>query len=107
MIGALAMAGCVKDMDQPAQVQSDYLVIEAACTPATKTDMVQGQSAWEKGDKITVTMRGKVKGSVSSSAFDGDGVTLVDKTVIENGKAVSLWGGNVPSPFSGNIQSYV
>ena len=56
-----------------------------------------------KGDKITVTMRGKVKGSVSSSAFDGDGVTLVDKTVIENGKAVSLWGGTRFAQYLGEV----
>lgn len=47
-----------------------------------------------KGDKLTVTMRAEVKGSVSSSAFDSDGVTLVDRMIIENGKAVALWGGN-------------
>lgn len=46
-----------------------------------------------KGDRLTITMCGQMKGSVRSSAFDGDGVTLVDKTIIENGKAVSLWGG--------------
>ncbi|MBO5715106.1 MAG: hypothetical protein J6S23_01780 [Clostridia bacterium] len=46
-----------------------------------------------KGDRLTITMCGQMKGSVRSSAFDGDGVTLVDKTIIDNGKAVSLWGG--------------
>ena len=45
------------------------------------------------GDRITLTMRGEVKGSVSSSAFDADGVTLVDRKIIEEGKAVALWGG--------------
>ena len=46
-----------------------------------------------KGDRITLTMCGAVKGSVRSSAFDGDGVTLVDRKIIENGKAVALYGG--------------
>ena len=46
-----------------------------------------------KGDRLTLTMCGAVKGSVSSSAFDGDGVTLVDRKIIEDGKAISLWGG--------------
>ena len=46
-----------------------------------------------KGDRITLTMCGAVKGSVRSSAFDGDGVTLVDRKIIENGKALALWGG--------------
>ena len=45
------------------------------------------------GDRMTVTMCGEVKGSVRSSAFDGDGVTLVDRKIIEEGKAVALWGG--------------
>lgn len=46
-----------------------------------------------RGDKLTVTMCGEVKGSVSSSAFDSDGVTLVDRKIIDNGKAVALYGG--------------
>ena len=46
-----------------------------------------------KGDRLTLTMCGEVKGSVRSSSFDGDGVTLVDRKIIENGKAISLWGG--------------
>ena len=46
-----------------------------------------------KGDRLTLTMCGAVKGSVSSSAFDSDGVTLVDRKIIENGKAVALFGG--------------
>ena len=45
------------------------------------------------GDRMTVSMCGAVKGSVRSSAFDGDGVTLVDRKIIEDGKAVALWGG--------------
>ena len=46
-----------------------------------------------KGDRLTLTMCGEVKGSVRSSSFDGDGVTLVDRKIIENGKAIALWGG--------------
>ena len=34
-----------------------------------------------KGDRLTVTMRGEMKGSVRSSAFDSDGVTLVDRKI--------------------------
>ena len=45
------------------------------------------------GDRLTLTMMGEVKGSVSSSAFDADGVTLVDRKIIEDGKALALWGG--------------
>ena len=46
-----------------------------------------------KGDRFTITMCGVVKGSVRSSAFDGDGITLVDRKIIENGRAVALYGG--------------
>ena len=46
-----------------------------------------------QGDRLTLTMCGEVKGSVRSSSFDGDGVTLVDRKIIESGKAISLWGG--------------
>lgn len=46
-----------------------------------------------KGDRLTITMRGEMKGSVRSYAFDSDGVTLVDRKIIENGKAIALYGG--------------
>ena len=45
------------------------------------------------GDRMSVTMCGEVKGSVRSSAFDSDGVTLVDRKIVDEGKAVALWGG--------------
>ena len=45
------------------------------------------------GDRLTLTMCGEVTGSVRSASFDGDGVTLVDRKIIENGKAIALWGG--------------
>ncbi len=45
-----------------------------------------------KGDTLTVTMRGAVRGSVRSDAFDGDGFTLVDRRIIENGRAVDAFG---------------
>lgn len=82
MACALAMAGCVKDMDQSAPVQSDYLVIEAACAPATKTDMTQGQSAWEEGDKITVVYDGTAYEYVASAA--GETTTFTSAAGISN-----------------------
>lgn len=53
------------------------------------------------GDRLTVNMCGSVKGSVRSSVFDGDGVTLVDRRIIENGKAVALWGGTRYAQYLG------
>ncbi len=44
------------------------------------------------GDTLTVTMCGAVKGSVRSAFFDGDGFTLRDTKVIENGKAFAAFG---------------
>lgn len=46
------------------------------------------------GDKITLTMKGAMKGSRFSAAFDADGFTLTDKTVIENGKVSGFYGAN-------------
>ena len=54
-----------------------------------------------KGDKLSVTMRGEVKGSVSSSAFDFDGVTLIDRKIIEDGKAIALYGGTKFAQYLG------
>ncbi len=44
------------------------------------------------GDKISVTMKGVIEGSVASSLFDDDGTTLVDTEVIKDGVAVSYFG---------------
>lgn len=54
-----------------------------------------------QGDRLSVTMCGKVTGSVSSSAFDADGVTLVDRKIIEDGKAIALWGGTRYAQYLG------
>jgi predicted Zn-dependent protease len=45
-----------------------------------------------RGDKLNVTMRGVIEGSVASSLFDSDGVALKDTTVIKDGVAVSYLG---------------
>ncbi len=45
-----------------------------------------------KHDKLTVTMRGAIEGSVSSALFDVDGVTLVDTEIIKDGRASSYFG---------------
>ena len=44
------------------------------------------------GDRLTVTMRGAVKGSVHSAAFDTDGTSLMDVTVFRDGFAVGAFG---------------
>lgn len=46
------------------------------------------------GDKITITMKGEMKGSDYSAAFDSDGFELTDKTIVENGKVTGYYGMN-------------
>ena len=45
-----------------------------------------------RGDKLTVTMRGQMKGSVNSAAFDDDGTTAKDTEVIKDGCASAYFG---------------
>ena len=44
------------------------------------------------GDKLTVTMKGIMRGSVSSAAFDTDGFTTKDAEVITDGRAERYFG---------------
>lgn len=50
----------------------------------------------QKGDcdKLNITLRGKVEGSHHNSLFDGDGVTLSDTVVVENGIVTNYHGSN-------------
>ena len=55
----------------------------------SKGDEIQKAPA---GDKLTVTMKGIMRGSVSSAAFDADGFTTVDAEVIKDGRAERYFG---------------
>lgn len=57
----------------------------------SKGDAVQSDP---KGDKLTLTMAGTVPGNVRSLCFDDDGLTLGEKTVIENGVVTGYYGDN-------------
>lgn len=46
------------------------------------------------GDKITITMAGQVTGSVQSSAFDSDGLTLSSIRLVSDGVVENYYGGN-------------
>ena len=46
------------------------------------------------GDKITLGMKGAMKGSEYSAAFDADGVSLADKKIISGGKVEGYFGTN-------------
>lgn len=57
----LLFAGCTRDPEitDPAPLPaSSGLVIKAACTAATRTDINEGKSTWEAGDRITVVYDG-------------------------------------------------
>lgn len=44
------------------------------------------------GDALTLTARGRMKGSVQSAAFDDDGFTMRDRCIIQNGVAKACFG---------------
>ena len=46
------------------------------------------------GDTITITMAGSLPGNIRSACFDGDGMTLKDTKIVENGKAIAYYGDN-------------
>ena len=57
----LLFAGCTRDPEitDPAPLPaSSGLIIKAACTAATRTDINEGKSTWEAGDRITVVYDG-------------------------------------------------
>lgn len=63
-----------------------------------KDDELQGG---EKADPLTVMLVHEIEGSVFSSKFDSDGAAFSDVKVIENGKVVSLYGGNKFAQYLG------
>lgn len=69
--------------------QLNYQVVYAHANLYHVGDDIQKDGT---GDKLTVTMTGSLKGSVHSASFDGDGVSLVDTTVIRDGVVESYFG---------------
>lgn len=53
------------------------------------------------GDKITLEMKGAMKGSEYSAAFDADGVSLTDKKIISGGKVEGYFGTNKFASYLG------
>ena len=59
---AAILCGCTREMEPEGSTlvpSSKYLVISADCSPATKSDIVEGKTTWEAGDKITVLYNGE------------------------------------------------
>ena len=69
----------------------NYATVYAHAGLFHKGDAIQENPA---GDTITITMAGSLPGNIRSAHFDGDGMTLKDTTIVENGKAVAYFGAN-------------
>ena len=69
----------------------NYATVYAHAGLFHKGDAIQESPT---GDKITITMAGSVPGNIRSAHFDGDGMTLKDTTIVEDGKAVAYYGAN-------------
>ena len=67
----------------------NFVAVYSHANVFSKGDKVQTAPV---GDKLTVTMRHEVEGSRFSAIFDGDGVTLKDKVVIDGGVATAYFG---------------
>lgn len=57
IVSALGCSTAEMQMPAPAP-ESQYLIIRGDCGPDTRTDIVEGKSSWEKGDRITVVYDG-------------------------------------------------
>ena len=60
---------------------------------------VQGNEV--KGTPLTMSMAPYYLGAARSRSIDADGITLKERKIIENGKAVSRWGSNTYAYFIG------
>ncbi len=69
----------------------NYASVYSHANPYSEGDAIQKVPV---GDKLGITGRGVLPGSVSSALFDEDGTTLVDTRVIEDGRVVSYYGGS-------------
>lgn len=81
---AAVLAACTNEIEpqiNPGST-SDFLVISADCLSMTKTDMNEGQSTWEAGDKITVVYEGAAYEYVASAA--GETTTFTSTAGIVN-----------------------
>ena len=54
-----------------------------------------------RGDKLTITMAGSVPGNVASSAFDADGLSLGQQTIVEDGVVTGYYGSNAYGQYLG------
>ena len=56
-----------------------------------------------QGDVIGITMAGQVEGSVRSTRFDNDGLSLSSVRIVDGGKAVAYYGSNRYGQYLGEV----
>ena len=78
--------------------QLDYATVYAHANAFQKGDVLQKDRT---GDALSITLCGEVAGCCDGAAFDGDGVTLCDTTVIRDGQAVAYHGSNRYAQYLG------
>ncbi len=69
----------------------NYSSVYAQANLFKKDDWIQRS---ENCDKISITMAGEAKGSVRSSKFDADGMSLGSMKIVDGGKVVNYFGSN-------------
>jgi len=113
---AAILCGCAREIEPEGSTMvpvSKYLVIKADCTPMTKTDINEGKSTWEAGDKITVLYNGDAYEYVAGTpSEDGEqtyftssaGITSYDGTgLVAYYQALSAEDGTVGIAAERNI----
>jgi PmbA protein len=98
---AIKPAPCTANVVLPAREVSNligeivdslhFATVYSRANVFSKGDSIQKDRT---GDVINVTMCHEIEGSRFSAIFDGDGVTLKDKKVIENGEVKAYYGGH-------------
>ena len=69
----------------------NYSTVYSHANLFSKGDAIQRAP---QGDKLGITMTGQAPGSIRSSCFDADGLTLDSVRLVEQGRAVSYYGSN-------------
>ena len=69
----------------------NYATVYSHSNLWTKGDAIQKAP---QGDVIGITMVGQAEGSIRSSRFDNDGLSLGSVRIVENGKAAAYYGSN-------------
>ena len=76
----------------------NYDAVYAHSNPFSEGDAIQKSP---KHDKLTVTMKGALIGSVASALFDAAGTTLKDREVIKDGVVTSYYGSSRTAQYLG------